>query len=284
MLGDYWFGHSEHIPSSVLVDLLGEFGSTTASSRAALSRLARRGLLRSSKQGRNTYYGLTERAAGVLDEGIRRIVSFGATPRQWDGKWRCIAFSVPEDERHNRHSLRARLRWLGFAPLYDGLWVSPHDVTDAALAILDELELESATVLVAEAAPRGNGVGDPIAAWDLDALRETYDDFLAAYLPAVDRIRSHDIDPVEALVLRTEVMDDWRNMPNIDPELPPELLPDDWPRDRACATFVEIYDSLGPLAEARVREMLSEAAPELAHLAAHHPTSTVLDTPDTRDG
>ena len=36
-----------------------------------------------------------------------------------------VAFSIPEQNRAARDSLRKQLRWLGFAPLYDGLWVSP---------------------------------------------------------------------------------------------------------------------------------------------------------------
>ena len=43
LLGDYWFLRSEHIPSAALVELLGEFGISAVGSRAALSRLARRG-------------------------------------------------------------------------------------------------------------------------------------------------------------------------------------------------------------------------------------------------
>src|SRR5690242_729440 len=57
MLGDYWFERREHLPSAALVDLLAEFDISEAGARAALSRLARRGLLESSKRGRHTAYG-----------------------------------------------------------------------------------------------------------------------------------------------------------------------------------------------------------------------------------
>jgi phenylacetic acid degradation operon negative regulatory protein len=45
LLGDYWYGQRAALPSAALVSLLGEFGITEVSARAALSRLARRGLL-----------------------------------------------------------------------------------------------------------------------------------------------------------------------------------------------------------------------------------------------
>ena len=59
LLGHYWFGRAEHLPSAALVELLAEFDISTPSARAALNRLTKRGLLVSSKRGRNTYYGLT---------------------------------------------------------------------------------------------------------------------------------------------------------------------------------------------------------------------------------
>src|SRR6266498_3141732 len=69
LLGDYWFPRREPLPSRGLVALLAEFGSTAASSRAALSRLAQRGLLVSSKDGRHTFYGLSDFAIGILTRG-----------------------------------------------------------------------------------------------------------------------------------------------------------------------------------------------------------------------
>src|SRR5690349_22584660 len=69
LFGDYWLERPEHLPSAGLVALAGEFGVSATSARAALSRLARRGLLTSSKSGRNTFYGLTGRAGRVLRSG-----------------------------------------------------------------------------------------------------------------------------------------------------------------------------------------------------------------------
>ena len=38
LLGDYWFGQREQLPSAGLVDLLAEFGISAAGARAALGR------------------------------------------------------------------------------------------------------------------------------------------------------------------------------------------------------------------------------------------------------
>jgi phenylacetic acid degradation operon negative regulatory protein len=273
LLGDYWYGRREHLPSAALVRLLAEFGVTPVGARAALSRLARRGLLESSKYGRRTYYRLTERAAVVIADGARRIFSFGTSSRSWSGQWTVAAFSVPEEQRDLRHALRSRLRWLGFAPLYDGVWVTAGDETAAATALLKELEIGTATVMTAAVAPGSPLSGDPLTAWDLEGLRRRYLEFADKYGPLLERIGAGEVGASEALVGRTAVMNEWRNFPNLDPDLPPELLPQPWPRAEARRVFAEVYNGLGPLALGRVRHVLAELSPELAGLARFHTTS-----------
>lgn len=273
LLGDYWYGQERPLPSAALVDLLGEFGVTGVGARAALSRLSRRGLLTPSKLGRRTYYGLSRRATAVLGEGIRHILSFGADQAPWAGHWTVAAFSIPEEQRDLRHALRTRLRWLGLAPLYDGVWVSPHDRTVEVGAALRELGVVSATVFLAELEAGGPPGGDPIAAWDLDALRKLYDDMIAEYEPVRERCRRGLVGTAEALTLRTALMDVWRNYPNLDPELPPELLPPQWPRAHARALFIELYDGLAALAESRVRQIVRDHDVDLAALVRSHASS-----------
>jgi phenylacetic acid degradation operon negative regulatory protein len=273
LLGDYWYGRREHLPSAALVRLLAEFGVTPVGARAALSRLARRGLLESSRVGRRTYYGLTERAAAVIAEGARRIYSFGTSSRSWSGQWTVAAFSIPEEQRDVRHALRSRLRWLGFAPLYDGVWVTAGDEAAAATAVLKELEIGVATVMTAAVAPGSPLSGHPLGAWDLGGLRQRYLDFAGKYEPLLERVGAGEVGASEALVARTAVMNEWRNFPNLDPDLPPELLPRPWPRAEARGVFVEVYNSLGPLAQVRVRQVLAELSPDLAELARFHTTS-----------
>lgn len=272
LLGDYWHGRTEHLPSAALVALLGEFGISPAAARAALSRLARRGVLESSRTGRRTGYGFTSRAsaAALLDQGMRRVVSFGAVSRPWDGQWRMVIFSVPEERRDVRHAARARLRWLGFAPLYDGVWISPRDAGGEAAQALAGLGVRNYVVMTAQVLPGAPQGAAPIEAWDLDEVRSRYDGFVTAWGPWLGRAREGAVGAAEALAARTELMYAWLHFPSLDPELPAELLAADWPRERAYAIFAELYDCLGPLAEIRVRQVVARFSPELAPLVRHH--------------
>jgi phenylacetic acid degradation operon negative regulatory protein len=281
LLGDYWFGRTEPLPSASLVTLMSEFDISPSSARTALSRLARRGLLTVSKVGRSTFYSPTPYAERVLKEGQERLFSFGDdSPDSWDGSWLVVVFSVPEEQRDIRHMLRTRLRWLGFGPLYDGVWVSPHQVPGAVAAVLAECGVEQATVLRTVPAELASvPMRDPLSAWNLDELREAYEQFIERFEPLLERVRTGRVSVSEALTERTAIMDTWRTFPDLDPGLPGLMLPADWPRKRAREIFAKAYDTLGPLAEFRFRQVISEHAPELAHLASHFTTATALRVP-----
>ncbi|MFC5750451.1 PaaX family transcriptional regulator C-terminal domain-containing protein [Actinomadura rugatobispora] len=272
LLGDYWYGLHDHLPSAALVALLGEFGISPAAARAALNRLARRGVLESSRTGRHTGYGVTRRAPVEvrLGHATRSAILFGGAPPTWDGQWRTVAFSMPEDQRNVRRAVRARLRWLGFAPLFDGVWVSPHEREEEAGRFLSELGIRTYVVMTARIPPGVPQGTAPLDAWDLGTIRAGYDEFIAEWEPLLGRAREGAVGTAEALLSRTGLMYDWMHFPGVDPLLPEELLPADWPRRRAHEIFAELYDSLGPLAETRVRQIIARFSPERAALVRHH--------------
>jgi phenylacetic acid degradation operon negative regulatory protein len=269
LLGDYWFtagARGDHIPSAALAAVLAEFGVGAEATRAALSRSSRRGRLEGARTGRTTAYRL---APAVRDRALvlsRRLMGFGAEPVAWDGMWTCVAFSVPESDRPRRLALRRRLRALGFGALFDGLWISPRAPVDEVDAALRELDIADAAVLRVTEVPRDGGA-DLLSAWDLDTLRERYDAFVALLGRVAPRLAAGEIGSAEALITRTEVLAAWRDLVAADPALPDELLPDDWPLPAARRAFVAVYDDLGPLAEARVRQLI---APHPATPTPHH--------------
>jgi len=279
LLGDYWWRRTEPLPSAAIVALLAEFGISDSAARAALSRLTRNGLLTTSRSGRRTFHQLSARAAAILDDGARRIFSFGsAVAVAWDGMWSLVAFSIPEHNRAARDELRKALRWLGFGPLYDGLWVSPRDHSEEVLTRLRELGIGSATAFRATAV---DGVPDIAArAWDLDGLRAGYDEFIAFASLLRDQATAGEIAPLEALVARTRMMSEWRAFPAMDPDLPAELLPPAWPREEARALFIACYDVLAPLAAHRVRQIIARYSSDLADLTAYHSSELALSPAD----
>ena len=283
LLGDYWWQRTEPLPSAAIVALLAEFGVSDSAARAALSRLTRNGLLVTSKTGRRTFSRLSSRAAGILDDGARRIFSFGAASQPWDGMWSLVAFSIPEDNRAARDALRKQLRWRGFAPLYDGLWVSPRDHAAEVIGYLKDLDITTGTAFRASSVPADGEI--PARAWDLDGLRQRYERFTAFAGQLRDAAAAGQVPPTDALIARTWVMDEWRAFPALDPDLPAELLPGGWPRADARELFIGCYDLLGPPAALRVRQIITRYSPDLADRAAYHSSELKLSTaPDPLTG
>ena len=276
LLGDYWWRRTEHLPSAALVALLTEFGVSDVAARATLNRLAQQDFLVTSKHGRQTHYGMSKRTVHILDEGTRRIFSFGTDRHCWDGMWSLVAFSIPEEQRKLRYVLRDRLRWLGFAPFYDGLWISPHDHLSEVANELARLSISVVTMFRASITESTPEAGSPLRAWDLVALRTQYEQFITKVQPLCVRINRGDISPEEALIARTEIMDTWCDFPTFDPDLPDVLLPPDWPRASARQLFIEVYDALGPLAQRRIQHIVGRYAPDLAKYTNCHDSNVLL--------
>lgn len=264
LLGDYWFARSEHLPSAALVDLLGCFEVSEAGARAAIQRLAHRGFLVAAREGRQTAYAVSPRVLAKLDTSSRLI--FEPPFRfDWDGQWTVVAFTMPEVPQASQRSFRDALRKSGFGSLYDAVWVSPRDQVHRALDLAAE---SGVTHVIALTASELSGLSPKAAIqslFDLVGLRREYESFLRDWPEESAATASN-----RALVTRTNIMAEWRQIVRRDPSIPRQLLPDDWPAIEAYARCALVYDSLGADAEATIRDVISPHDAELASLIRRH--------------
>ena len=235
--GDGW------LPISLLVRLFAELDVDEPAVRSAISRLKRRGLLHGSRRRGVAGYGLTDSAAAILAEGDARI--FAPTePRLADG-WLLAVFSVPESERTKRHVLRTQLGALGFGACAAGVWVAPAHRLELTRASLERHGLTAYVNLwQAGYLAFGDIVEHAATWWDLDGVRAAYQEFMRSY--ATDE--REPTDPAVAFAAWVRVLTAWRRLPYLDPGLPVELLPADWPAPAARAVFGAARDRLAGLA------------------------------------
>lgn len=58
-------------------------------------------------------------------------------PKKWDGKWRVVMFDLPVRFSKARHSLRLKLKQLGFVQFQKSVWIYPYPCTDEILFIAE---------------------------------------------------------------------------------------------------------------------------------------------------
>jgi phenylacetic acid degradation operon negative regulatory protein len=265
LIGDYWFERDEPIATAGLIDLMAEFGVSEAAAIRALRRMAERGLLEAVGDG----YRVAPQTMDMIGRGAGRIFTFGLGLSPWDGTWTSVGFAIPESRARIRSPLLRRLRWLGFAPL-GAAWYAPGDRAEAAAALLAGFGVEQAAVSAGlVTGPDGE---NPLHAWDLDALRGRYEAFNRRFEPVCDR--AAELGYAESLLIRTALIDIFRHFLAHDPELPAKLLPADWPVPETGRLFRTIYDTSGPRALKRFREVLARHDPAAAELATYHVSSS----------
>jgi phenylacetic acid degradation operon negative regulatory protein len=133
------------------------------------------------------------------------------------------------------------------------VWITPHAEREPELAAaIAEAPVAEATSFVAEF----GAIGDPqelvAAAWDLAGVREHYLDFIE------DFARARPSTAEACFRMQTLLVHAWRKFPFLDPDLPAEVLPADWPRKRAHDLFLSRHERWAASARAHFESLESE--------------------------
>jgi len=248
LYGDYLLNRGAEIGIGSLIKLLNSLGLSEQAVRSAVSRMCRAGLLKVRHVGRKSYYSLTEDGHNLLTKGARRI--FERKNTNWDGAWNIVTYSIPEQKREARDRLRLELNWMGYGALSEATWISPYDLTREVEDLVGRLHIKDC-VQIFQA--RNLGLTDPkkivSLGWDLSRIHDRYASFTAEYQPKLEghmkRLEAGEtIEPSECFVERFGLIHEYRKLPFFDPDLPKELLPEDWLRPKAAALFYEYHGLL----------------------------------------
>lgn len=242
------------LPVAGLVRVLAGLDVDEQAVRAAVSRLKRRGMLESSRLDGAAAYRLTETGAQVLAEGDDRIFRHPIA-KPSDG-WVLCVFSIPEPQRAKRHLLRGKLTWLGFGQAAPGVWIAPVATMDSTRAMLHRHDLHQYVSLFESRYHGDRPLAESVAQWwDLPKLDAMYREFL----------RQHETeDETNPLPTWVRAVSDWRRLPFLDPGLPAELLPADWPGSRAAELFHDLERRLATPAALQARQLLGLPAEDAA--------------------
>ena len=225
-----------------LLALMSEVGVSESLVRTAVSRLAADGWLRGSRQGRHSFYSLTEDGSRRFEAATRRI--YLGTPPPWAGTWEVVL--LPGGAGEGREALRKALRWLGFGQAGPAVMIHPQPDREALAAVLGEPGAAAAALLVSGTAGISgkSAVLTRLAAesWDLEGLAAGYRQFQDRFGPLGDALAvGSELTPLESLLVRLLLIHEYRKVILRDPALPAALLPEDWPGRAAQALCRRIY-------------------------------------------
>ncbi len=243
VMGEFVLPTGGSVWTQTLIALMEHLGVQSKATRQALARMEKGEWLKRDRVGRRTRWLLTESFTELLAEGAQRIYGFGAQPRPWDRRWLVVLASVPERDRNIRYRMGLGLNWAGMGSLGQGLWICPWvDQEPAVTELLNRLGVIG-TTFRAELGALGSGPELVAQAWDLPDLAERYQRFLAA-TDALTDAATADLDGSAAAVELAGLVHHWRRFPFLDPDLPHELLPADWPGPLAARRFGEVREAL----------------------------------------
>jgi phenylacetic acid degradation operon negative regulatory protein len=248
LYGDYMLNFREEVGIGSLITLFGNFGLSGQAVRSAVSRMCRADMLKVRSNGRKSYYSLTPNGRSLLTRGAQRI--FIRKDTSWDGIWNIVTYSIPEQERKLRDTLRSELIWLGFGAMAGATMISPYDLTKEVVELAEKLGVTE-YIRIFRARQQGLNDARKIVAtcWDLARIREMYARFIEKYQPGLEnwlqRLQNGEtIEASEYFVERFTLIHEYRKLPFYDPDLPEELLPEGWLRPKAAALFQEYHDLL----------------------------------------
>lgn len=260
LFGFYGRSNGGALPVSVVIRLMADLGVDAPAVRSSISRLKKRGVLHSIKVDGLNGYTVSPALEETFREGDERI--FRTRRASMDDRWILAVFTVPEKQRHLRHQIRSGLIQMGFGSVAPGVWVGPEHLYAAAQAYMDRHDLSQYIDWFA-----GDYLGTREARvavgqwWDLDALELLYSDFIERH----QLLREHwagaaptaEDREQAAFAAYIPMVTEWRRLPYLDPGLPLELLPGNWPGVVAERLFVDLHGRLEELAATHTRRMLA---------------------------
>jgi phenylacetic acid degradation operon negative regulatory protein len=260
--GDALAPHGGAVWLSGLIRLLEPFGISERLARTSVFRLTRDGWLAAEPHGRRSRYCLTPDGVARFAEAYRKI--YAARDGDWDERWDIVLARTSEMPVAARRALRDELRWAGFGTFGIDAFARPAQGDADITRIARRLDVAN-RIAIARASDTRSGptlAARVDQAWNLAALARDYRRFLALFGGVIERFRirgAEASDPQQCLVVRMLLIHAFRRVLLRDPQLPPALLPLDWPGAAAHALTRDFYRLTLKRAEAHLAATLGSS-------------------------
>lgn len=234
IFGDAIQPHGGTVAMSDLQTILGAMDVESGALRTAMSRLAKEGWVSRDKQGRNSFYKLSNAGVKSFVPATQKIYhpTYSPDPKS-------LVIAVGQDViGHARETQNALLDAFGGIKLRNGVGL----FADPNAKMLNQIE--DAELLIIDANIK------TLPDWVIERLelQSLADDYLALIdrftKLATSGLALQVLSPLEALCARTLLIHEWRRLILKQPPLPKHLLPDNWPGAACHKVVSETYLAL----------------------------------------
>jgi phenylacetic acid degradation operon negative regulatory protein len=275
VFGDAVVPHGGFVWIGSLIRWLAPFGINERAVRTALYRLCREGWFTSRSIGRRSDYGLTPLGRHNFADAERRI--YASEPPSWTGEWSFVLLGQRDVAGETRDRARRSLRWHGFGELGPSVLLHPAGDLGEVRLVLSDLGLEHKSIVLrarneSVLPVTGQALRDlAAAAWDLGDLTTAYRDYCHRFHPLSEDVASGALpEPEVCFSIRVLAIHEYRRVLLRDPELPAELLPEDWVGTEARRLCRAIYRRVHGRAAEHVRATGRTSAGPLPEPAAFY--------------
>lgn len=230
--GTLWLGS--------LIAVLQDLGISERLVRTSVFRLAKDGWLRAEQIGRRSYYSLTADGRERFRTATQRI--YGKPGTEWDGDWCMLVLSGLDTG--TRDLVRRECGWLGFGALTTNLMAHPVPNMADLASTLTRLGVKNTVVVLSGRTVASEDAMRQLAyeSWDLADLDQRYKDFAEQFRWCLRALQQDpEIAPKTAFLIRTLLIQEYRKLMLRDPQMPAELLPDNWHGTEAYGVCQELY-------------------------------------------
>ena len=254
-LGAHSRFRDRELPGIWFVEALKPYQHSPAAVRQALYRLEQKGELKTRKAGKQKFYRLSTYGQAAVDTTYRKMTNPGTAA--WDGLWSIVVLHFPVSDRLHRDQMKYLLNFEGFASVSRGVYIHPQDRTNEIHEAA--VKLKKSDCVFCYRGKRISSESDEALVkrlWDIEGMNKKYKHFLNMFFPLLQQDKKNRTNE-EAFALRLALANRYSEISWEDPELPDELLPENWKGTKARLLTNELYPILLPGTLAHGKDLLN---------------------------
>ncbi|MDX1737006.1 MAG: PaaX family transcriptional regulator C-terminal domain-containing protein [Alphaproteobacteria bacterium] len=237
--GEVWMGD--------IIQLCDQVGINESLVRTAMSRLVSKNRIVGTKQGRKSYYRLSDSSRSEFHNASPQIYS---APVANTATWTFVL----NLNTANREDLKRKMERIGFGDPVHGLFAKPGNCENELYYVFgNDLKDYEGMIFTANLKDVFKQLPDPLEfsrGWNLEFLREQFDGFIEKYAPLhAAMMTQNNLEDLESLLIREILVHEYRRIIFKYPRLPHYLLPENYPAMRAFEIFSDLYRLLLPPSE-----------------------------------